>query len=201
MKPRKHEEPSIPSGRELGRGKSVIIIMKTKLSPLLLAVFLGLASGSALAAAPAAKPAPRADVIFFEREKFTDVRDSAMGTPKGRDAILEQIKNYIVDRAKGYVPEGSKLTVTITDIDLAGDYEPERGVQFQDIRMLREIYPPRIKLAYKLVDSSGNEVQHGTRELSDLNYLQNLQFNPNDTLRFEKALLDDWMRQDFKPLK
>lgn len=175
--------------------------MKTKLSQLLLAGLLGLASGLALHAALNSKSEPRADVIFFEREKFTDVRDSYMGTPQGRDAILEQIKDYIVDRAKGYVPEGSKLMVTINDIDLAGDYEPEHGVQFQDIRMMREIYPPRIKLAYKLVDASGNEVQHGTRELTDLSYLQNLQFNPNDTLRFEKALLDDWMRKDFKRVK
>jgi hypothetical protein len=175
--------------------------MKTKLPQLLLAVLLGLASGLALQAAPAAKSEPRADVIFFEREKFTDVRDSYMETPKGRDVILAQIKDYIVDRAKWYVPEGSKLTVTINDIDLAGDFEPERGVRFQDIRMMREIYPPRIKLAYKLVDSSGNEVQHGTRELTDLSYLQNLQFNPNDNLRFEKQLLDDWMRKDFKRVK
>jgi hypothetical protein len=177
--------------------------MKTKISQLqlLLAVLLGLTSGLALQAAPASKPDPRTDVIFFERQKFTDVRDSAMETPRGRDAILAQIKDYIIDRAKGYVPEGAKLTVTINDIDLAGDFEPEHGVQFQDIRMMREIYPPRIKLAYKLVDASGNEVQHGTRELSDLMYLQNLQFNPNDPLRFEKALLDDWLRQDFKRVK
>ena len=187
--------------REPGTEEFVIVIMKTKLPQLLLAVLLGLASGLALQAAPAAKSEPRADVIFFEREKFTDVRDSYMETPKGRDAILAQIKDYIVDRAKWYVPEGSKLTVTINDIDLAGDFEPERGVRFQDIRMMREIYPPRIKLAYKLVDSSGNEVQHGTRELTDLSYLQNLQFNPNDNLRFEKQLLDDWMRKDFKRVK
>ena len=114
--------------REPGTEEFVIVIMKTKLPQLLLAVLLGLASGLALQAAPAAKSEPRADVIFFEREKFTDVRDSYMETPKGRDAILAQIKDYIVDRAKWYVPEGSKLTVTINDIDLAGDFEPERGV-------------------------------------------------------------------------
>jgi hypothetical protein len=186
---------------EPGWGKFVIILMKTKISQLLLAVLLGLGFGLALQAAPESKPDPRADVIFFERERFTDVRDSYMETPRGRDAILAQIKDYIVDRAKWYVPEDSKLTVTINDVDLAGDFEPERGVQFQDIRMMREIYPPRIKLSYKLVDASGSEVQHGTRELTDLMYLQNLQFNPNDPLRFEKALLDDWLRTDFKRVK
>ena len=67
------------------------------------AVLLGLTSGLALQAAPASKPDPRTDVIFFERQKFTDVRDSAMETPRGRDAILAQIKDYIVDRAKWYV--------------------------------------------------------------------------------------------------
>ena len=41
------------------------------------------------------------------------------------------------------VPEGDKLTITFTDIDLAGDFEPWRGPQWDEVRIVKAIYPPR----------------------------------------------------------
>ncbi|HWA08678.1 MAG TPA: DUF3016 domain-containing protein [Opitutaceae bacterium] len=174
--------------------------MKLKTLGLLFCLLSAFASGQALRAAPPSA-AGRVDVIFFEREKFTDVKDGFLETPKGRDAILDQLKEHIVSEAKWYVPEGWKLTVTITDIDLAGDYEPARGAAFQDIRVIREIYPPKIDLAFKLVDPDGNETRHGTRQLTDLDFMNRLTLDHQDPLRFEKQLLDDWMRRDLPRVK
>lgn len=172
-----------------------------KILRLFLFSFSGLVAGLALHAAPAPQADARAEVIFFEPEKFTDVKDGFSETKKGRDAILDQIRDYLVSQAKKYVPEGQKLTVTINDIDLAGDFEPGRLSPFQDIRIVREIYPPKISLAFKLVDADGNELEHGTRELTDLTFMQKLSLNSNDPLRFEKTLLDDWLRTDLKRAK
>lgn len=167
----------------------------------LLSLISGLAAVLSLHAMPAPKTDPRAEVIFFEREKFTDVKDGFLETPAGRDAILAQIRDYIVSQAKWYVAEGQKLTVTINDVDLAGDFEPGRNPRMDDVRIIRDIYPPRISLAFKLTDADGNEIKHGTRELTDLMFMSKLTMNPNDPLRYEKNLLDDWLRADFTRVK
>jgi hypothetical protein len=168
---------------------------------MLLCSLSGLTAVLSLHAATAPKPDDRTEIVFFEREKFTDVKDGLSDTPKGRDAILDQIKDYIIGQAKKYVAEDQKLTVTITDVDLAGDFEPERSPRLQDVRIIRDIYPPKINLTFKLTAADGNELKHGTRELTDVMFMNNLTFNSNDPLRYEKNLLDDWLRADFARVK
>lgn len=169
---------------------------------ILLIALLGVAAGGALVAADkAAAPVSRAEVTFVDPDKFTDVRDSYMGSDKGRDGILDQIKDYIQERAKLYVPEGQKLSIKITDVDLAGDFEPWRGPQLQDIRIVKDIYPPRIALSYALTDATGKVVKEGKRDLRDLAFQMKISINNQDSLRHEKALLDDWLSDDLGRLK
>ena len=54
--------------------------------------------------------------------------------------------NDVVKRANEVLPAGQTLTVTFTDIDLAGDFEPWRGGQAMDIRIVKDVYPPRMDL-------------------------------------------------------
>lgn len=152
----------------------------------------------AFAAPPAAnKTVARAEVNFFEPRKFTDVKDSAMGDYE-RTTYLDQIRDHLLEQAKYYVPEGHRLVVTITDIDMAGDFEPWRGPRFDDIRIVKDIYPPRITLAFQLKDADGNVVKEGKRELRDLAFLMKITMAfRDDSVRHEKGLLDDWLRAEF----
>lgn len=148
---------------------------------------------------PAPAPSARADVVFVAPEKFTDVRDSYTGTDSGRDAILEQIRDYFMDEASRFVPEGDKLAISITDIDLAGDFEPWRGPRWDDVRVVKDIYPPRIDLSFRLTDASGRVIKEGKRELRDLSFLMKITTTfPDDPLRHEKTLIDDWFRSEFR---
>ena len=88
----------------------------------------------------------RAEVVFVAPENFTDVRDSYTGTDSGRDALLDQIRDYIKDEASRYLATDQKLFVTITDIDMAGDFEPWRGANWDNVRIVKDIYPPRVHL-------------------------------------------------------
>lgn len=139
----------------------------------------------------------RAEVLFFEPEKFTDVRDSYMGDAT-RTTYLEQIRDHVLEQAKYYVPEGHKLSVTFTDIDMAGDFEPWHGPRWDDIRVVKDIYPPRILLTFRLTDAAGNVVKEGKRDLRDLAFMMKITMSfRDDPVRHEKALLDDWLRSDF----
>ena len=156
-------------------------------------VLLGLAAPLALRAAEVAKASVRTEVVFEQPEKFTDVKDSDFGTDKGRDAILERIREYIVERADKALPAGQKLVITFTDIDLAGEYEPWRGPQFSDVRIVKSIYPPRLKFSYKITDATGKTVKEGKEDLRDLAFEMRLTSDRQDTLRYEKDILRDWI--------
>lgn len=169
-----------------------------KTNTLLFGALAGLAAVSTMVSGYAAVATEaRAEVIFSQPEKFTDVRDAYSASDKGRQANLDLIKDYLMSRANRYVPEGQKLTVTFTDIDLAGDFEPWRGPQGMDIRVVKDIYPPRMDLEFKLTDAGGAVVKEGKRQLRDLAFMSKLSINTNDSLRFDKALLDDWLTSEF----
>jgi hypothetical protein len=167
-----------------------------KASHLILLTGFGLAPAIAAPAAEV-RTIARANVEFFEPQKFTDVRDSYLGDPK-QTTYLEQIRDHVLEQAKYYVPEGDTLSVTFTDIDMAGDFEPWLGARWSDIRIVKDIYPPRINLAFRLTDAEGHVVKEGKRELRDLAFLMKITMAfRDDPVRHEKALLDDWLASEF----
>src|SRR5688572_25321075 len=148
------------------------------------------------------KPAPRVEVTFSNAEDFTDAADAQRGSDYGRDANLAELKAHLERRANAYVPAGQKLEVNITDVDLAGEIEPWRSPQAQDVRIIKDIYSPRIDLSYKLIDTAtGAVVKEATNKLRDLTFNMNLHANRQDPRLYEKALLDDWLRKEFGRVK
>ena len=78
----------------------------------------------------------------------------------------------------------------------AGSFEPWRGPQAADVRIVRDIYPPRIDLRFKLLDADGKLLREGSRQLRDATFMMRPDLYPNDPLRYEKTLLDDWLRAE-----
>ncbi len=179
-----------------------VLTATMKTTPILLLSALALVGGATARALDPAKGPSQVEVVFFEPEKFTDVKDSYMGTDKGRDSTLELIKEYLVTRGvRGLLP-GQKLAITFTDVDLAGDYEPWRSGQWADVRIVKDIYPPRLTLAFRLTDAEGKVVKEGKRDLRDIAFLMKMTMGfRDDPLRHEKALLDDWLSSEWRPVK
>lgn len=168
-----------------------------KTSRVLLASFLGLAAALGASAAPRAAD-PRMEVVFLEPKKFTDVKDSSMSDDVERTTYLDQLRDHLNLQARYFVPLGAKLQITITDIDMAGDFEPWRGPNFDSIRIVKDLYPPRINLAFRFVDAEGNVLKEGKRELRNNSFMTRITLaSNNDTMRHEKELLDDWLRDEF----
>ena len=160
-----------------------------------------LATGSLSVASPTAG-ASRIEVAYDHPENFTDLKDSEYGNDKVRVAYMRELTERLQSRASHYLADGQKLSVTITDIDMAGEFEPWRGPRFTDVRIVKDIYPPRISLSFKLTDANGVVIKEDKRELSNISF----QMTPtlgfrDDPLRYEKELLDDWMRQEFRETK
>lgn len=166
----------------------------------LLLVF-ALTSSAGLWAAPDSKVAPRVEVSMVKPEDFTDAADGPRGSDSGRDANLEDLSRFLVDRAQNRVAGDQKLTIMITDVDLAGEVEPWRTSTMSDVRFVKSIYPPRIDLTFKLTDASGAVIKEGKRELRDLGFDMRITPNRDDPRRYEKELLSDWLRSEFPQTK
>jgi hypothetical protein len=169
--------------------------MKTRI--LILATLLGAAGAGVAFAANPAGPAPesRVTVVFVAPEKFTDVKYDWTGNSPD---LLDQIHKFMCETGARYVPEGMRLEIKITDISLAGEFEPWRGPSFDHVRIVRSIYPPRFNLEFRLVDAKGNVVSEGKREIKDLAFQMRIALPSNDYLRYEKDMLRDWFRTEFR---
>ena len=65
---------------------------------------------------------------------------------------------------------------------------------------MREIYPPRIELTFKRMDAQGNVIAQGERRLRDTGFMMGSASSVlnSDPLRFEKRMLDDWLRRELR---
>jgi hypothetical protein len=159
----------------------------------LMAAVVGCSVAADRAATP---PASRTSVTSVQPERFTDVKDSLLASPKGTADLLAAIDRYRHVAGERYVPAGLALEIQVTNIDLAGEFEPWRGPQFDRVRIMRDVYPPRIALEFR-TDGSGAVVNEGPRVLFDQLYLGAAPLNNGDRLYYDKLLLGTWLRQEF----
>ncbi len=159
----------------------------------LLASLAFAASAGALPVA-AADPA-RVEVVYVDRQNFTDVRNGYTQTDSARDFFLAQIRRYIEERAARRLADGDTLRVTITDVQLAGTYEARRP-NITNVRIVREVTPARIDLSFRLLRADGTVLGEGERQLRSTGYPVGVGIDPSDPLVYEKVLLDDWLRTD-----
>lgn len=136
-------------------------------------------------------------VQWTDPAEFTELKFSGNRWEAQRGNWVYDLAMHLRKEAEKRLPPGERLEVTITDIDRAGSYEPGRGVQLDHVRIMRDVYPPKIKLAFRRYGADGQLVDEGERTLRDLMYLHNIQATlNNDGLVYEKRLIDDWLRHE-----
>ncbi len=128
---------------------------------------------------------------FSEMTRGRDRMETLRGTWVG------DLAEYLRDRAAARLPSGERLEVDLLDVDRAGDYEPWRGPDADDIRITRDIYPPRITLHFRHLDAQGQVLAEGERRLTDPGFMTRSRVHRDtDALRYEKQLLDDWLDRE-----
>ena len=139
-------------------------------------------------------------VDWTDPTEFSDIRHSGNRWAAQRGNWVEQLARHLQTRASARLPQGERLEVTLTDIMRAGQYEPWRGPNLQDARIVREIYPPRITLTFRRLDAQGAVIDEGTRRLGDFGFMMGAgSVGSSDPLRFEKNMINDWIRREFRP--
>ncbi|MCO7514016.1 DUF3016 domain-containing protein [Pseudomonas guariconensis] len=146
-------------------------------------------------------PTAQVEVRFDHPEKFRDASLDSQGYERGADAyVMKSLTQHLQKLGQRYLQPGQQLRIAISDIDLAGRYEPWHGRAY-DVRFMREITWPSIDLSYTL-SQPGQPDRQAQERVSDKMYLSRpgRQASSSDRLYAEKAMLDDWFRQRFAPL-
>jgi hypothetical protein len=136
-------------------------------------------------------------VRYEDPATFAVMRDAVRPSEAVRKAYLDELKVYLERGAARRIAEGETLVVTITDVQLAGLYDPLLHPPAAGVRIIRDVTPARIDLRFAQTRADGTLLREGERELRSVAYPVSPAVDPADPLRYEKVLLDDWLRREF----
>ena len=134
-------------------------------------------------------------------EKYRDIKPAAESRKRFRESTFRHLDEYVQKLAEK-LPEDSKLVMTVTDLDLAGQVWPASfyglGHGMSDVRVIKNMDIPRMSFSYKLISSSGDVVQAAEVKLKDMGFMnRSNQIFKSETLRYEKNMLKEWFNEEF----
>ena len=128
---------------------------------------------------------------------FTELRYSPNRQQASQGDWVVELGTYVSQRVARVLPAGERVEVDILDMERAGELE-WWGNMHDDVRVMRPIYPPRMRVHFRRFGSDGQVVAEGERTISDLAYLDGPQpVSSSDPLRYEKRMVDRWVQREF----
>ena len=134
-------------------------------------------------------------LTWQEPEKFADIRSTGETRDAFQARVTEDLSKVFVDLAKK-LPDGVTWIVTVTDIDLAGEVRPMMRHGTGDIRVVKDIYWPRLSIRYSMLDARGQVISEGKEDIKDMSFmLGNPMAARNTAFQYEEKMLRDWFNR------
>ncbi|MFZ6778979.1 DUF3016 domain-containing protein [Undibacterium sp. Ji83W] len=131
-------------------------------------------------------------VTWQEPEKYTDIRPGNESKSGFQARMIKELDQVFADMAKK-LPDACQWDVTVTDVDLAGDVRPFFRNTVDDIRVIKDLYWPRMTFSFDLKDEKGKSIASGTENIKDMNFLMRSGLaTGNSSFRYEEQMLRDW---------
>jgi hypothetical protein len=142
------------------------------------------------------------EVTWDNYGKYTDIKPVNQSRTKFANRVFSELTEYMQELVEEMAP-GQKMLMTVTNLDLAGQVFPANFVGLgsggDDVRLVKNIYIPRIAFSYELHDKNGNVVSAADVDLKDMGF--NNRHNPffsHEFLRYEKNMLRSWFKRNFQ---
>lgn len=165
--------------------------------------YLGCATAVGLLTVFAPTQAAEVKITWEEPESYSDVRPTNESRKRFRERTLQELEEHIVDLASD-LPESQVLSMTVTNVDLAGQVWPSQFVGFgngagSDVRIIKRVDIPRMTFSYSLANADGQVILSGEDvKLKDMDFMEsNIRRNRTESLSYEKAMLNDWFSDTF----
>lgn len=164
-------------------------------------IILPLLSGILLTAnAWASQQSTTIKVNWQNPEKYSDIRPSS-GTKKAYQKRVISAFDKIWSGFADQLPAGYSLQVTVKDLDLAGDVNPMYRIDHSDIRVVKEIYFPRMTFDYQVLDHQGKVVlAEQDVKIKDMGFMNSSPIGLGSTeFVYEKQMLKNWFQKTLAP--
>ena len=140
------------------------------------------------------------DVTWQDPDKYSDVRPANENRVRFRERTFESLEKYF-DKLAEKLPENEKLSITVTNLDLAGQVWPSSFVfgnaTGSDVRIIKRVDIPRMSFSYTLTDASGKALKSADVKLKDMSFMDNPSLIArNEFLGYEKEMLKDWFQEE-----
>ncbi|WP_158289009.1 DUF3016 domain-containing protein [Rubrivivax albus] len=131
-----------------------------------------------------------AEVHYAQPERFTDAGFGSVERERTQARLTAEI-----ERLASRLPDGQRLSVTFTDVDLAGEIDHFSPHGLRVMGLLPDA--PRLSLRFELTQG-GEVVARGEEQLRDLSYLvRRSGLDHRAALPYESRLLTEWFEQRF----
>jgi len=149
----------------------------------------------------AAAATAKVEVEFVKPDNYTDAGDRHAAGSEDPKAIMQEFERHFVKLGETCLPAGQDLHIRVLDIRLAGRVEWwHRSLQFQDVRVLRDVTWPEMELEYVLKDAGGAEIGRAKDSLSSPMYLHDtIAQSGLESYPYEKAMMTRWFKERFCP--
>ncbi|ABZ78350.1 conserved hypothetical protein [Shewanella halifaxensis HAW-EB4] len=137
-------------------------------------------------------------VEWQDPSNFRDVESSGDIQSRFEKRTFEQLTKSLNKEAAKILKPEQKLEMVVTDLDLAGDVRPTFGATTNDLRIVKNIYPPRITFSYKILEGD-KVIMAGDEKLTDLNFMYSINKMNDKPYRYENELLASWLKKTVKP--
>jgi hypothetical protein len=137
------------------------------------------------------------EVKWTSPNDYQDIKESNFEIRTDfREHLFESLDLHFVKLGSD-LPAGSTLKIEVTDLALAGD----RRIGPNEIRVISNHYPPRIKLSYQLISANLTVISSGEDNYRDINFMaSNSFYPPRERFLYEKLMLDKWFKRTFSGL-
>ena len=136
-----------------------------------------------------------AKVNWSNPENYKDVIASDGSQEEFVARTLKELEATISELAES-LPDGQTLEMNVTDLDLAGDVKMSGArTQHQDIRVVKDSYPARMKFQYRLLDGSGKVLKEGEEKLQSRTLSASMRTGSSESLEMEKRMIRGWFKR------
>ncbi|QDE32651.1 MULTISPECIES: DUF3016 domain-containing protein [Shewanella] len=148
-----------------------------------------------------ANPVIEVGVVKIEWQNpkdFSDIKTSNELQSRFETRLFETLTNNINKQAEKILKPNQKLEMIVTNFDLAGDMRPTFGATPSDLRVVKDLYPPRATFSYTITEN-GNVIIAGDEKITDMSFMYNTRRLNNKPFQYETTLFDDWLNKTIAP--
>ena len=129
---------------------------------------------------------------------FRDIKTSNELQSRFENRLFETLTKNINKQAEKILKPGQTLQMQVTNLDLAGDMRPTFGATPGDLRIVKDLYPPRATFSYS-VNEGDKVIIAGDEKIIDMSFMNNTRNFNNRPFQYETNLFDDWLQKTVAP--